>query len=252
MFEWATADEGMRTVSQGEIQWQGSIPTKPNAPLALNEHFTLPHIFQLDSGWNFQTDVIFFGVTYTININSRVFFLAFCTGIPGIYPNCCDWIPGGFQVEWLEWPNCDTPHTSSNNSHFSHHNSDANQVIHTSSHSCDNFQKRKLDIITCTFSGGLLSQLWQFPKKEIRYHYMRIFGGFAVTAVIISKKGNYMPSGGHLSGLPEYTSPIIYDLPLIEKKAKCSKECGSVEKGNPKNVIFLLIWCRTVFPFRIC
>jgi hypothetical protein len=50
-----------------------------------------------------------------------------------------------------------------------------------------------------------------------------------VTHVTIAKKGNYISSGAHFSGLPEYTSPIIYGSPLIEKKAKYSKKCDAVE-----------------------
>jgi hypothetical protein len=47
--------------------------------------------------------------------------------------------------------------------------------------------------------------------------------------VTISKKGIYISSGAHFSGLPEYTSPIIYGSPLIEKKAEYSKKCAAVE-----------------------
>jgi hypothetical protein len=50
--------------------------------------------------------------------------------------------------------------------------------------------------------------------------------------VTISKKGNYISSGAHFAGLPEYTSPVIYGSPLIEKSAKYSKKCGAVEKEN--------------------
>jgi hypothetical protein len=46
------------------------------------------------------------------------------------------------------------------------------------------------------------------------------FQQFSVTPVTISKKGNYISSGVHISGHPEYTSSITYGLPLIEKKAK--------------------------------
>jgi hypothetical protein len=56
--------------------------------------------------------------------------------------------------------------------------------------------------------------------------------------VTISKKGNYISSGAHFTGLPEYTSPVIYGSPLIEKSAKYSKKRGAVEKENPKNGIF--------------
>jgi hypothetical protein len=62
-----------------------------------------------------------------------------------------------------------------------------------------------------------------------------------VTHVTIAKKGNYISSGAHFSGLPEYTSPIIYGSPLIEKRAKYSKKCGAVEIFFSKSVLFDLI-----------
>jgi hypothetical protein len=64
------------------------------------------------------------------------------------------------------------------------------------------------------------------------------FQRFAVTPVTISKKGNYISSVAHFSAHPEYTSPIIYGLLLIEKKAKYSKKRGGVENKNSQNVIF--------------
>jgi hypothetical protein len=58
--------------------------------------------------------------------------------------------------------------------------------------------------------------------------------------VTISKKGNHISSGAHFSGLPGYTSPVIYGLPLIEKSAKYSKKCGAVENLFPKKCSFFI------------
>jgi hypothetical protein len=45
-----------------------------------------------------------------------------------------------------------------------------------------------------------------------------------VTHVTLSKKGNYISSDAHFSGLSEYPSPMIYNSFLIEKNAKYSKK----------------------------
>jgi hypothetical protein len=59
--------------------------------------------------------------------------------------------------------------------------------------------------------------------------------------VTIFKKGHYISSGAHFSGHPEYTSAVIYGSPLIEKSAKYSKKCRTVEKKILKMENFHLI-----------
>jgi hypothetical protein len=93
-----------------------------------------------------------------------------------------------------------------------------------------------LDIISCTFSA-VCYHTCDNSKKRNYTSFHAHFQRFAVTPVTISKKGNYMSSGAHFSGHSEYTSPIIYGFPLIEKKARYLKKRGGVEK-NSQTVIF--------------
>jgi hypothetical protein len=56
------------------------------------------------------------------------------------------------------------------------------------------------------------------------------FSHIMVTPVTISKKGNYISSDVHFSGLSEYASPMIYTSFLIQKNAKYSKKCDGAKK----------------------
>jgi hypothetical protein len=56
-----------------------------------------------------------------------------------------------------------------------------------------------------------------------------VFSLITVTSVTRSKKGNYISSDAHFSGLSEYASPMIYNSFLIEKNAKYSKKHNSAK-----------------------
>jgi hypothetical protein len=60
----------------------------------------------------------------------------------------------------------------------------------------------------------------------------------SVTPVTISKKGSYISSGAHFSGLPEYTSPVIYGSPSLRKVQNTRKNAALLKKKFAKNGTF--------------